>query len=87
MSDPLNEFEGLARRARGDSPPPVDVTAGVLRELRTAAPRRLGDGVMWAIGGAALLAACVTLVLGIGTYETLTDPLAGLLEPLSVVLQ
>lgn len=87
MNDPLDNFANLANQARGDLPPPVDVTDGVLRQLRTVRPRASGDGVVWALGGAALLAACVTLVLGFGTYQSLTDPLAGLLEPFNLVLQ
>lgn len=87
MTDPLRDFADLAARARSESPPPVDVAERVLADLRSTRPRQSTDALLWALGGAAVLAASITILLGYGSYNTLTDPLAGLLEPLSMVLQ
>ncbi|MCE9555447.1 MAG: hypothetical protein K8T91_19030 [Planctomycetes bacterium] len=87
MTDPLEQFANLAAQARGSAPPPIDVTDRVLSDLRTIRPRQTGDALLWTLGGVAVLAASITILLGYGSYDTLTDPLAGLLEPLSMVLQ
>ena len=87
MDDSLDKFSELAARARGSTPPQVDVTARVLRDLSRQQPRPSRDGMLWAIAGAALLAAGVSLAVGWNSYGTLTDPLAGLFEPLSMVIQ
>jgi len=87
MNDPLENFSDLAARARGAAFPPLDVTDDVLTELRNVRPRPGTDALLWSISGAAVLAASVTLLLSYGTFESLSDPLAGLLEPISMVLQ
>jgi len=87
MIDPLEQFANRAAQARGAAPPPVDVTQAVLSDLRAARPRQSADAMLWTLGGAAVLAASITLLLGYGTYDSMTNPLAGLLEPLSMVLQ
>jgi len=87
MNDPLEKFAELAAAARGAAPPPLDVTQDVLADLRSVRPRRSGDALLWSIGGAAVLAASITLLLTYGMYDSLSDPLAGLLEPISMVLQ
>lgn len=87
MTDPLEPFARLAALARAAAPPPIDVTDRVLSALRTVRPRQTQDALLWTLGGMAVLAASITILLGYGSYDSLTDPLAGLLEPLSMVLQ
>jgi hypothetical protein len=87
MNDPLEKFAELAKSARAAPPPPLDLAENVLAELRTVRPRSKGDALVWSISGAAVLAASLTLMLNYRTFESLSDPLAGLLEPISMVLQ
>jgi hypothetical protein len=74
--DPLKQVEELAARARRESAPAVEVTAGVLRVLRTgpAEAEVKGQWLAWAAGAAAA-AAAPAVVLGIELYQLISDPL------------
>jgi hypothetical protein len=80
------KFEELARRARGEPTAAMGVTARVLRTIRgRPAPAEL-DTPLLLTAGVALAAASVMAAVMVESYLVLADPLAGLLQPLSVVL-
>lgn len=93
----MDRFERLARLAREDAPPAIDVTERVLSQLRertdaveslpvAAPPDREWVGLL--VGaGIAVTAAAIALTIGVPSWESMNDPLAGWFDQFNVVLQ
>jgi len=87
----LERFELLARAARSEPVPPLDVTARVLARIRPAEARRaqeppLEEVPLLAASGLAALAATIMVVVAVDAWAPLVDPLAGLFTPLMMVM-
>jgi hypothetical protein len=80
-------FEALAARAREETGPRVEITARVLRDIRRAPPERIAEFSLWAFSGLSLAAASIVAVLAIQSWTTLSDPLSGLFDTLTMVMQ
>jgi hypothetical protein len=84
-----DRLTALARRSRGETPPPVDVADGVIRALRaqpaavTAFPERLW---MW-MAGLSCAAAVAVIVAAVPFYGLWNDPLVEVVETISWVIQ
>lgn len=90
-------FEAAARQASRESPPPIDVRGAVRRGLADAqpsvrppgrsrpAPPRLAPWAAMSSVSAAAAALVATVALPI--WNGLTDPLAGLVDVLTMVMQ
>jgi hypothetical protein len=87
MHDPLKKFAELAARGRAALAPPVDVTASVLADLRAVRPIEPVDRTMLVFSGLAMAAAVVVSAWGLDLWSTLSDPLAGLFQPVGAVMQ
>jgi ferric-dicitrate binding protein FerR (iron transport regulator) len=87
MNDQWQQFERLARRARDEAVPPLDVTPQVLRRLALGAPDTQTNrtlAIFTLIGAAA---AMVALGLTIWTWSNWTDPLGEMFtQTLTVML-
>jgi len=80
-------FAGLACAARDEPVPGIDVTAAVLRDLRSRpTPRRWDDFSLWAAAAVSVLAASVMFSVAMESGLSMVDPLAELFQPLTVVL-
>jgi len=95
--DPLERFERLASLALNEAPPAIDVCDRVLARLRE---RSAGDEIRplasppdreWVglvVGaGIAITAAAIALMVGLPTWESMNDPLAGWFDQFNVVMQ
>jgi hypothetical protein len=72
MADLFKIMEDLAARARGEEPPPVDVSSRVVRRLRGEVP-----GSSWPMAvfaSSAAVAAAVVFTVSFPSIEMLTDP-------------
>jgi len=78
MTDPLEEIDRLARRARQESIPFQDITGQVLARLPRRAVSIERPLLMFAIGYAAV--ACVTVAFGVSLWSNLNDPLADVFQ-------
>ena len=85
MSD-LGRFEELARTARADRPPQVDVVNGVIRRVR-AARQRESVGPLWPLAVAVSAASAAAFVLAMQAWESARDPLTELFSSVGMVLQ
>jgi len=95
--DPLDQFEQLASLARDEAPPAIDVCDRVLAQLRERSvageirplvtpPDREWVGLV--VGaGIAITAAAIALMIGVPTWESMNDPLAGWFDQFNVVMQ
>jgi len=73
-------FCEMARQARTEPVPPLDVTDRVLADLYRPTYRR-ADTVSWALAaGVSVLAASVAAVVTLDAWSAVTDPLAGLFQ-------
>jgi hypothetical protein len=87
----LEKFAQLAARSRAEAAPRVDVTTGVLGDIRQAA-RQVAraesfNPPLLVFSGLSLLAASIVAVLAIQSWEMLADPLAGLFDSLTMVMR
>ncbi len=83
----LEQFENLARAARAEPVPAIDVTARVMSRLRSGVrPRRWEDLPLWVMAGISALAAAVMVSVVLDEWLPMLDPLAGLFQPLTLVL-
>lgn len=80
-------FEAWAARARQETVPSVDVVAGVVHRIQAGSPRRESDMPWYVCSGLSVLAASVMLVVALDSWQSLTDPLAGLFSSLTMVMQ
>lgn len=84
----LERFEHWAAKARRDAPPPLDVSAAVLQAICYRAPREEADALPLVLTAVlSVLAASVTIALALDSWLSLTDPLGGLFQPLTLVMQ
>jgi len=83
----LERFARLAARARLERVPCLDVTGGVLRRIRLAGVARDGNLPLWVVAGVSVLAASVVLFFALDAWGPMTDPLATLFSPLTMVVQ
>jgi hypothetical protein len=93
----LDQFERLASLAREESPPVIDVRDRVLVQLRERSaaadvrPRLAPPDREWVgliVGaGIAITAAAIALMIGVPTWESMNDPLAGWFDQFNVVIQ
>jgi len=84
-----NRFEILATRARGETPPRVDVAGRVLAILETDQNRlvRMSERpLMWVAVVSSALAASV-MVIAVISYYIQANPLAEISETISWVMQ
>lgn len=72
MNDPLGDFERLAERARREDAAiaPPDVTAGVLKRLRTVPETQ--DRPLWWVAAGSFVAAL--LIVGVSLPDLLEKP-------------
>jgi hypothetical protein len=83
----LERFAQLAAKARGEPPPAIDVAARVLRDLRQMVRQESLNPPLLVFSGLSLLAASIVAVLAIQSWEPLADPLSGLFDSLTLVMQ
>lgn len=80
-------FESLVASARGESGPPVEVTTGVLSEIRRRSARQGANLPLWLFSGLSLAAGSIALLLAAEPWAAATDPLATLFDTLTMVMQ
>ncbi|MCA9038786.1 MAG: hypothetical protein KDA65_00425 [Planctomycetaceae bacterium] len=81
---------GLARRARGETAPKVDVTAAVLHRLETEEEVEIfsfSDRVWWYSTAGSLVAAGIAMMIGYQSWFELTDPAFEMLQAVQVALR
>lgn len=83
----LERFESLARRARNEPVPRVDVTARVLSRIGRTELRRAVDMPLLAMSGLSVMAASILLAMVLNAWAPLMDPLAGLFSSLTLVMR
>lgn len=81
------KFAAWAARAAEESPPRLDVAAGVLERIE-ARPARREFELPWTLfSTVAVLAASLVLVVALDRWQSLTDPLATMFSALTLVMQ
>ena len=87
MNGDLKRFKRWAAVARQEPVPPLDVSARVLRDL-VRPPRQAVVELPWVVmAGLSAAAAAVVMLWGLESWRVLTDPAAGLFEPLTLVMR
>lgn len=84
----MNEVEWLkqmADRAGQDAPPRIDVTAAVLRELRSSPRQEQGPLAVFAAVSA--VAAAIVFTVAVQAWQDLGDPLAAMMSSINVVMK
>lgn len=76
--DPLQEFEQLTARLKGDMPPSVHVVSQVMRRVRAA--EAASERTLALLAAGSCVAAIVTVVVGFSLLSNLTDPLESLFQ-------
>ena len=84
---PLDRFEQLARVARADRAPAVDIAGAVLGKLSVRSPRRYETASMVLFAALAAIAASIAVGVAAEAWEAIADPLAGLYPLLTLVIQ
>jgi hypothetical protein len=83
----LEDFERWAEVARDEPVPPVDVAARVLRDLRRANGRASFERAMAVWAGLSVAAASIVFVLALDAWASITDPMSGLFDSLTMVMR
>ncbi len=84
----LQRFEHLAERARDEQAPAIDVSWRVLRAIRAPRPRfEVYSPVLVAAAGLSLVAASAVAALVVQDWFAWTDPMSGLIQSFTLVLQ
>jgi hypothetical protein len=84
----LERFEHLAHRARGEQAPALDVSWRVLRAIRAPRPRfEVYSPVLAAAAGLSLVAASAAAALAVEYWLAWSDPVSGLVQSFTLVLQ
>lgn len=84
----LSDFERLARAARSQRVPHVNVTKQVLARIRRSGyPIARVDSPALVFAGAALAAAALVAIWALPAWDAVHDPLVALFKPLSLVLE
>lgn len=92
MSD-LKRFERLAKAAREERAPRMDVTARVVETIETFPYRPavyravLADSPLLAFAGFSLAAAVLVGMLALPCWESVQDPLVAFCKPLSAIFE
>lgn len=91
MSD-LNQFERLARTARDEQAPRIDVAARVAATVNAiqrerATYRAAADSPLLVFAGLSLAAAVLVGMLALPCWESLQDPLVAFCKPLSNIFE
>ena len=85
----MNQFEvfkSLAAAASRDGPPVIDVTDRVMARI-SPQRRRAVDMPLIVFSGLSVLAASIAAIVAVQAWSILSDPLAGLFQPLTLVMQ
>ena len=82
----LDAFEKLARSARAERHPPVDVAGDVLGAIAAGRPEP-SRSIFWATAAAASVAAAVVAALAVRTWLNWHDPLREIFSPLTMVMR
>ncbi|MFZ5830172.1 MAG: hypothetical protein ACOY3P_08790 [Planctomycetota bacterium] len=85
--DELQRFAELAARAREESPPPIDVRDRVLATIAAPRPRSGIDQPLAVCSVVSALAASIAAVMAVEMWSALTDPMTGLFDTLTLVMQ
>jgi hypothetical protein len=80
-------FETLAARARDETGPRIDVTARVMDQLRRRAVAPAADWPLRLFSALSAAAAATVLVLAVQSWMVAVDPLNGLFDTLTMVMQ
>jgi hypothetical protein len=84
----LQRFEQLARRAGGERAPALDISQRVLRAIQAPRPRfEMYRPVLAAAAGLSLVAASAILAFAVQDWLTWNDPMSGLIQSFTLVLQ
>jgi hypothetical protein len=84
----LERFEQMAQWARVEQAPALDVSWRVLRAIRVPQPRfEIQRTVLAAAAGLSLVAASAVLALAVEDWFAWTDPMSGLIQSFTLVLQ
>ncbi len=75
----------LAMAARGDAPPPVDVTQSVLASMPVAVGPR--NTLLWVFTAASSVAAAAAILLAVRVVAMRQDPFGEYLESMLAVMQ
>lgn len=84
MNDPLHRLDRLARLARREAPPRVEVRAAVLRQL--AEPAGLATQPLAWVAAASCAAAVAVCGLAYATASAMLDPVSALVRATPVIL-
>ncbi len=84
---PLDSFDRFAAKAREEAVPPLDVSGGMLRRVRALPPERENHRFLAVFSAVAALAAAVMALVALDACDALTDPLAGVLDTLTLVMR
>jgi hypothetical protein len=79
MKNKLDRFEALARRARHDVPPSMDVSHHVIYRIEAMADESIDRPLAWLTLGSMAMAA-VMGSFAFSTYSTLADPMGLLFQ-------
>jgi hypothetical protein len=83
----MDGFEHLARRAREERAPALDVAWRVMRAIEAPRPRfEVNRSVLAAVAGLTIIAASVMLALAVEDWSAWTDPMSGLIQSFTLVL-
>ncbi len=80
-------FEQQAAAARDEPVPPIDVSARVVRSLRYANGRASFERSMAVWAGLSVVAASLVFVLAFNAWTSITDPMSGLFDSLTMVMR
>ncbi len=83
----LEDFESWSRGAREEPVPPIDVAARVVRDLRYANDRAGFERSMAVWAGLSMAAASLACVLAFHAWTSITDPMSGLFDSLTMVMR
>lgn len=83
----LQRFEHLARQARRESIPAMDVADRVVGDLQHRVGRRSAQLPLWILSAVSAAAALVVLAFAIDAVALSADPWGDLLGPLTLVLR
>jgi hypothetical protein len=83
----LDRFQQLVIAARGERVPPIDVTAGVLADIRSTVARRGNHAPLVLISSLSVLAASITAAVAAQMWLELVDPLSVFFDSLTMVMQ
>lgn len=80
---PLERFQTLVAQARLEPVPRLDVAQRVLFEIRRTQCAASVDWLLPVLTGLSAVAAAIVAVLAVDAWNVLTDPLAGIFNPLA----